>query len=161
MVDDNANDLDLPYETLVARSMGELRFRTGSFDRMFQLGQAAWQFDQDSATITFTSPTGVVASAPAQIAGSFNTVDSTWLWSWANPSVEPNLAAHARIAQEYGKRRNAAELTTPKLTTTESKAWELAAVTCKLGGYQGAYRGPAGQTMVFITFGEVRMKMQK
>ena len=48
-----------------------------------------------------------------------------------------------------------------KLVTTEDKAWEMTALTCKLGGYQGAYRGPAGQTMVFITFGEVQLQKQK
>ena len=41
------------------------------------------------------------------------------------------------------------------MATTENKCWEFAALTCKLCNDQGAYRGPAGATMVFITFGGV------
>ena len=63
--------------------------------------------------------------------------------------------------RQYGERRGIAELTTRKLNITEEKAWELAALTCKLGNDQGAYRGPADQTMVFITFGEVTLEKQR
>ena len=44
------------------------------------------------------------------------------------------------------------------MATTENKCSEFAALTCKLGNDQGAYRGPAGATMVFITFGKVKLK---
>src|SRR4029453_12764297 len=92
---------ELPHATMVARAMEELRIKTASFDRLFQLGQADWQLDQDAGTIVFTSPKGLVATAPAQIVGSFNLDDNTWLWSWDNPSVEPALTAHAKLAQRY------------------------------------------------------------
>ena len=151
----------LPHATMVARAMEELRIKTASFDRLFQLGEADWQMDQDAGTIVFTSLKGLVATAPAQIVGSFNLDDNTWLWSWDNPSVEPALTAHAKLARVYGQQRGIPELTTRKLVTTEEKAWEMTALTCKLGGYQGAYRGPAGQTMVFITFGDVKLQKQK
>ena len=152
---------ELPHATMVARAMEELRIKTASFDRLFQLGRADWQLDQDTGIIEFTSPKGLVATAPAQIVGSFNLDDKTWLWSWDNPSVEPALTAHAKLTQRYGQQRGIPELTTRKMVTTEEKAWEMTALTCKLGGYQGAYRGPAGQTMVFITFGDVQLQKQK
>jgi len=111
--------------------------------------------------IVFTSPQGIVATAPAQIAGTYNTDDSTWLWAWDNPSIAEQLTAHATLARQYGERRGIAEPTTRKLNITEDKAWELAALTCKLGNDQGAYRGPSDQTMVFITFGEVTLEKQQ
>jgi hypothetical protein len=151
------NDGELPHPILMARSLEELKIKTSLFDGLFQIRQAAWQLDQDVGVITFESPDGIVASADAQIAGSYDTETGTWLWAWANPSVVPRLTAHATITREYGIRRGIAELTTPKMKTTEDKAWEFAALTCKLGGLQGAYRGPAGRTMVFITFGEVKL----
>lgn len=151
---------EIPHALMVARSMEDLRIRTASFDRLFQIGEADWQLDQDKGEIIFTSPTGLVATAPAQIAGSYNTKDRTWLWAWANPSVVEALAAHAKLVRDYGTKRKIAELTTRKLKITEDKAWELAALTCRIGKFQGAYRGPAGATMVFITFGEVTVEKQ-
>jgi hypothetical protein len=96
-----SEEAELPYATLQARSKEELAISTGTFERLFQIGEADWALDQQ---------------------------------------------------------RKITELTTPKMEMTEDKAWELAALTCKLGNHQGAYRGPAGPTMVFITFGEVKMQ---
>ena len=152
---------EIPHATMVARSMEELRIKTASFDRLFQIGEADWQLDQDKGEIIFTSPKGIVATAPAQIAGTYNTDDGTWLWAWDNPSIVDALKVHARLVRQYGQKRKIAELTTRKLEITEDKAWELAALTCKLGNFQGAYRGPAGATMVFITFGEVTMAKKR
>jgi hypothetical protein len=156
-----STETEIPHSLMVARSLEELRIKTASFDRLFQIGQADWQLDQERGEITFTSPKGLMATAPAQIAGSYNTDDGTWLWAWDNPSVEPALMAHAKIVRQYGSKRKIEELTTRKLKITEEKAWELAALTCKLGNYQGVYRGPAGPTLVFITFGEVKLQKQR
>jgi len=107
--------------------------------------------------IAFTSPSGLVATAPAQIVGTYNTANGTWLWAWDNPSINSNLTLHAEITREYGEKRGISELTERKMATTEKQCWEFAALTCKLGNDQGAYRGPAGATMVFITFGRVKV----
>jgi hypothetical protein len=40
---------------------------------------------------------------------------------------------------------------------SEDEAWSMTALAVKLCNEQGAYRGPAGQTMMFITFGEVQL----
>jgi hypothetical protein len=32
-------------------------------------------------------------------------------------------------------------------------------MTCKLGNHQNAYRGPADDTLIFFTFGEVKERM--
>lgn len=149
---------ELPHATMVARSMEELRLKTGSFERLFRIGESDWHLAQDKGEITFTSPDGIVATAPAQIAGTYNTDDGTWLWAWQNPSLADSMTTHSIVVRQYGEKRKIAELTTPKLGISEEKAWELAAVTCKLGNYQGVYRGPAGPTMVFITFGDVRLQ---
>ena len=59
---------ELPHATMVARAMEELKIKTASFDRLFQLGEADWQMDQEAGTIVFTSPKGLVATAPASSA---------------------------------------------------------------------------------------------
>ncbi len=81
----------------------------------------------------------------------------SWFWGWDHPSVAPALSAHAQQLYAYGKAQGIARLTTRKLSCTEAEAWELTALACKLCDAQGAYRGPAGTTMVFMTFGQVSL----
>ncbi len=34
---------------------------------------------------------------------------------------------------------------------------KVTAIACKLNGAEGAYRGPAGNTLVFMTYGNVQL----
>lgn len=94
----------------------------------------------------------IEARAPVQILGSFNPGDKTWLWSWANPSILPPLTAHATTACDVGARRNIIELTERKFACTEADCWQITALACMINGAQGAYRGPAGPTLIFMTY---------
>ena len=90
--------------------------------------------------------------APVQIVGTFNTTDSTWMWGWDHPSVPEDLGEHARAVRRYGERHHLEPLTTRVVSASEEQAWEFAAVADLLGRAQCAYRGPAGETLVFMTF---------
>jgi len=114
-------DIDLPYYILLARSMEELRMRTGSHDRLFQIGRVDWALNQDDGVILFTSPNGLTASAPAQIVGTYDTVDGTWQWSWDNPSILPDLCKHALLARQYDQKNDLPEYTTCQFNTDENK----------------------------------------
>ncbi len=142
----------------IERAMSGLQALTAAHDRMWQIGQAAWSVDQDEGTITFTSPEDVHATAPVQIIGSYNTQDSTWLWGWANPSIEGPLTEHARRVQAYGEERGYEILTAPKLACPEEQCWEADRLGMYAGRVQGAYRGPAGTARVFMTFGQVKLR---
>lgn len=141
----------------IERAMNGLRALTAAHDGLWQIGQAEWSVDQDTGKIVFVSPTGMRVEAPVQIVGTYNTQDSTWLWGWDHPSVDPALANDAKKVFEYGKQRGYDILTTRKLTCPESQCWELAALTCMLCASQGVYRGPAGTARVFFTFGQLTM----
>lgn len=43
-------------------------------------------------------------------------------------------------------------------TSSEEEAWRFTAVALHLSGAAGAYRGPAGSTYVFMTFGDVTVR---
>ena len=144
---------ELEYDLFLQRALNELQLKTTAHDSTWQLGQADWEVDQDAGQIVFTSPSGIVATCPVQIIGSYNSEDSTWLWGWDHPSVVPALAEHAQLVRQYGELKGVTELTHRKLETTEDVCWEFAALACKLADAQGAYRGPAGPTYIFMTFG--------
>jgi hypothetical protein len=94
---------------------------------------------------------------PAQIIGTYNSEDRTWMWAWANPSIDERLRADALKVRKYGEEHRIDRLTKPKWEGTEDDAWAMAALAVKLCGEQGAYRGPSGTTYVFIAFGEVKL----
>jgi hypothetical protein len=151
---------DADYRALVERSMEELRLKTAAHDSGWGLGAADWAVDQDTGLITFTGKK-MVATAPVQIVGTYYTQDGTWLWGWDHPSVADELAEHARRVHDFGAEHSLDTLTTRKVACTEDEAWEFAALACHLCGAQGAYRGPAGTALVFMTFGEVTLSQPK
>ncbi len=144
------------FAKLIAQSMEELRLKTRLHDETWHLGDADWSVDQDQGQIVFDHQ-GITATAPVQIVGTFSNEDSTWLWGWDHPAVVPALQQHARRVREYGEEHGISQLTTRKLACSEDEAWEFAALACKLCGAQGAYRGPAGTALVFMTFGDVKL----
>lgn len=145
------------HRDLVAQSIEELRLKTAAHDRLWHLSDADWSVDQDTSDIVFSAPNGMVATCSVQIIGTFDTNDSTWLWAWDHPSIQPPLRDHAVRLREYGETNDIKELTTRKLSVTEEQCWEFTALACKLNDAQGGYRGPSGPTLVFMTFGEPKL----
>jgi len=100
---------------------------------------------------------------PAQIVGSFDGADGSWLWAWANPSIADSLKRDSLRVRDYGQKRQIARLTsaewpcTDEWPCTEAEAWRMAALACKLCEAQGVYRGPAGTAFVFMTFAKVEL----
>lgn len=146
------------FQTLLDVSMEELRLKTSAHQAGFGLGTfERWDIDQDIGDLVFSNADGFTAVAPAQIIGSYNANDGTWLWAWANPSVVEALQADALKLKAYGEEHGIEKLTKPKWSGTEDDAWEMAALAVHLCEQQGAYRGPAGSTYIFMTFGEVTL----
>jgi hypothetical protein len=140
------------FQQLLATSVQELQAKNeahkswglGSFDR--------WDLDQETGNLVFTKDDGSTVTTKAQIIGSLSTRDNSWLWAWDNPSILDPLKADARKLQAYGQEHGIEKLTSRKWTGTEEDAWAMAALAVKLAGAEGAYRGPSGNSFVFITF---------
>jgi hypothetical protein len=152
-----ADERQLPYETFLARARHELAFKTASHVRLFNLAEADWDADLVAGTITFTSPQ-VVMTSPVQVVGTYNLLDSTWLWGWDHPSVSEPLARAAEVVRQYGEQSGVVSLTTRKLSCSEKDAWDFTALACKLYGGQGAYRGPDGDALVFFVYEQVNIR---
>jgi len=152
------NDAD--YQALLERSMEELRMKTDFHDGTWHLADANWAVDQVTGLITFTGPT-IIATAPVQIIGTYSTNGGTWMWGWDHPSVKAPLAVTAKKVREFGEKNGIPSLTTRKFESAEEEAWQFAALACYLTQAQGAYRGPAGVALVFMTFGEVKLAKNK
>jgi len=146
------------FNTLLDTSMEELRVKTVGHQAGWGFGRATrWSLDQSRGDLLFTFDDGIVATCPAQIVGSFDGADGSWLWGWANPSIADSLKRDSLRVREYGEERQIARLTSAEWPCTEAEAWRMAALACKLCEAQGVYRGPAGTAFVFISFGTVEL----
>ena len=148
---------DAEYRALLDRCLEELRLKQEAHTAAWGLGTTdRWDLDQEDGRLVFTSKK-LTATASAQIIGTYSTESGTWLWAWDHPSVLAPLQDHARRVREYGEHHNLPVLTTRKLECGEEEAWEFTALACHLCGAQGAYRGPAGVALVFMSFGQVTL----
>jgi hypothetical protein len=149
------------FSTLLTMSNEELKIKTEAHKQAWGLGKIKrWDLSQDSGRLTFSLPDGMKAVCPAQIIGTWNSEDHTWLWAWANPSINEKLKVDALKVRKYGEEHHIDRLTQSKWVSTEDDAWAMTALAVKLCGEQGAYRGPASATYVFIAFGEVTLSMK-
>jgi hypothetical protein len=139
------------------RSMNELRLKQQINGELFGIGKAdRWDVDLDTGVIRFTTGERV-ASAPVQVIGTMNTDDGSWLWGWDHPSVSGSIGDAARLCRDFGGKYGLEAFTTRKIACTEDDAWQFTAVALLLSGGNGAYRGPSGSTLVFMTFGTVTL----
>lgn len=145
-----------PVEIVFERADSEIKLKTQLFRSIFGTEKYDWSVDLGAGTIQFTSATKVV-TASVQVIGTYNTLDGTFLWGWDHPSVPKERGADARLARQYGQLHQLPLFTTRKIECTEEQAWSFAAVALYLSGAQGAYRGPSGTTLVFMTFGEMKI----
>lgn len=147
----------MKYSEFIEMCLEELRLKTEAHDGIWQLSSADWNIDLDAGTVTFHAPSGMIATGPVQIIGTYNTQDSTWLWGWDHPSIPEHCAQHAKQLFTFGEQKGITDLTTRKLQLTEENCWEFAAIACKLCDAQGAYRAPSDTTLIFLTFGDMQL----
>jgi hypothetical protein len=146
------------FAALQKVSIEELKLKTDAHRTAWGLDRIKrWDLNQDDGQLVFSLADGLKATAPAQIIGTYNADDHTWLWAWDNPSIEDRLKSDALKLRKYGEEHHVDRLTQRKWVGTEDDAWAMVAVAVKLCGEQGGYRGPAGATHVFIAFGEVAL----
>ncbi|WP_370679106.1 DUF6882 domain-containing protein [Comamonas sp. GB3 AK4-5] len=136
-----------------------LDLQTTAHAASWHLGEEKnWSADLEAGTIAFDFADGTVATAAIQVVGTYNQADGSFLWGWDHPSVPAVLGAHAQLARDWGQLQGAAAFTERKLQCSEDDAWSFAAVANRLAEANGVYRGTAGNTLVFMTFGSVRLQ---
>jgi len=152
---DAPKNLEEPDATF-ARSWVELDVKIRSHMEGWGLGEAkTWNADLETGLISFVTKDDKVVTGPVQIVGIYDSNNGSWIWGWDHPSVRPDLARDAHLAREFGERYGLKWFITRSVDCTEEDAWEFTAVACHLAGAHGVYRGPAGATHVFMTFGEL------
>jgi hypothetical protein len=115
--------------------------------------EQTYVFDQDEGTLELIFSDGRKIITKGQILGSFDPRDFSFLWSWANPSTRPEMAAEAKRVQAEGLRTRDAALTTPIQTANFEELTALLAMISQDSGADGLYSCTVnGRTSVFVAF---------
>lgn len=146
---------DAQIDKVFAQALRQLDATTAAHVGSWHMDSASWSADLEAGTISFVNRRGWTITAPVQVIGTRSSADSTWLWAWDHPSVPSARAEHSLLVKAFGAAQGLAALTTRKIEADEAHAWELTALALHLAGANGAYRGPARNAEVFMTFGEI------
>jgi hypothetical protein len=88
--------------------------------------------------------------ASVQLVGSVDTEKRTWLWSWANPDVEPALCKDILEVHMLGETRHIEQLTTPFWDGDAVDGWEMTSISTYVLQAQGAYRAATAQGFTYM-----------
>jgi hypothetical protein len=114
-------------------------------------GFQRWDASQDTGELSFVLASGSTWALRGQAIGSWSSDGDTWMWGWANPSVEPSFAAAlARVRDGAKGRKGLAALRTGKFGARQPFAVELALHAAGAIGAQGVFPAPTGTGLLFI-----------
>jgi len=114
-----------------------------------------WDWDQGTGALVFSNDDVQAVISQIQFVGSISTSSDTWLWAWANSSLEPESWAKVLTVQKYGETSNFVNLTTPLWVADEIDGWEMTAVAVELLDAKGAYRTPSSNGFTYLALTDV------
>lgn len=110
-------------------------------------------FDQADGRLLLKFEHGADLVLDAQVLGSFDPSDRSFMWGWHNASLRPELQQAAAVAREEGQRGGEAALTTPVQTVRFDQLTPLLAWAAQLAGLDGVYRAMTDTgTSVFLGY---------
>jgi hypothetical protein len=117
---------DDEFRKFAQECMDDLQARQ---ERIVELALFDYEIDSERGVATYTANGTLFIEADVVPVGSRGHESSTWLWAWANPSIDGELAASAGalrdVASSTGRHELAADTAIP---ATEPEAWEYAAI---------------------------------
>jgi hypothetical protein len=115
-------------------------------------------FDQKAGTMTVERGTNII-QYDIQVVGTFNSNDSTFLWSTENESINKNLTKAVRRLQNVSDKNGWNIFPGKAIKCNFNKAKELATLTFYVDSANGIERVNTNnnKTVVFYTFYEVRI----
>jgi hypothetical protein len=148
----------MELETLVTEGHAEISRTTQEHADRWGLGKAKrWVLNQDDGRVVWSFEDHI-ASAPAQILGSWNGEVGSFVWAWDNDSIADSLCVTAANVRAFGAEHEIRALTTSPLELDEARTRDLIAVAFRIGRCTGLYHPFDGRLASYIAFGEVTLE---
>jgi hypothetical protein len=148
----------MEHETLLLQGRELIDQTSRAHAERWGLGTAKrWVLDQDEGRVLWSFEDHV-ATAPAQILGSWNNKVSSFVWSWDNETIKAPLCATAEQVRSFGVENDISALRTSPLRIDEAQVRDLIALAFRLGDCTGLYHPFDGQLATYIAFGPVTLE---
>jgi hypothetical protein len=147
---------DASYDKFLKDAMADFGPRATRLNDEYKLGSYRWDLDQGTGKLIFSDSGIPKVIADAQIVGSYSTYSHTWMWSWANESVDENMKKDMGKIKKYGEQHNFKELVTAKWRCDEDYGWTITAAAGYLLKAKGAYRGPIEDGYVYMLIMDIK-----
>ena len=145
------------YEKFLADAVKDFGVRSTKFDKEFAIADFdSWDYLQADGQLRFSKGGVAKAVADAQVLGSYSTYSGTWMWSWANPTVNSAVKKDIEKVREFGRSKGYRELIEPKFASDEAHAWKLVAAAGQIVGSKSAFRGAIDDGWVYFLITDIR-----
>ena len=148
----------MELDTLVTEGHAEISRTTQAHAARWGLGTAKrWVLDQSEGRVVWSFEDHI-ASAPAQILGSWNAEVGSFVWAWDNESIADALSETAADVRAFGAEHGIGALVSSPLELDEGRVRDLVALAFRVGRCTGLYHPFDGRLASYITFGEVTLE---
>lgn len=148
----------LEFETLSKKAYKYLNEHMKIVEETYKIhSYENWYYDQETGILRFSNSESQdkIVEIQYEEVGSISKISQTWLWSWANPNLEPKIKTEIKFVKNYGKVNNLEPLTKRKWFGDEYDGWEMTAISAYLMKAKGAYRLPLENTFTFVIYKEI------
>ena len=150
--------MDPDLGTLLLEGQAAIARTTEEHSARWGLGNARrWVLDQGDGRLVWSFDDHI-ASAPAQVLGSWNSEVGSFVWSWDNGSIADALCETASNVRAYGAEHGIGALTTSPLQLDEEKVRDLVALAFRVGRCTGLYAHFDGTLASYFAFGKVTLE---
>lgn len=131
----------------------ELEAFTREQKAQWRLGtEATWDADLNAGTLTLRFADGRELVRPMRPVGTWNSRDGSFLWAWDHPSIPSPRRDAAMRARRWGLDHSLRGFSSPLVPCFEDDAWTFSAVTARLHGWTGIYRGRCDASWLYMIF---------
>ena len=135
------DDLEKKQQSLIEN------YGMGSYDN--------FNYDFEKEEIYFLREGQIKVKAKIIPIGSFNAISKTWMWAWANDAFPEALRKKSSQLKELEEITGFEMFGNEMAEIEEDMAWEITGMAVNLFKFQGAYRGPANDTIYFYAMNDV------
>jgi hypothetical protein len=152
-----AQGADPQWLELLTRSHENLERTQLALEKEFQLSAYdRWDVSQDTGELVFSDSERPDVVARVIFVGSYAFSSQTWLWGWANESIDESLTSALARVRRHGLQHRFRLLTERGWSSQEEEGWDMAAVTNYLLGGKGVYRGPSESSILWMVITDIR-----
>jgi hypothetical protein len=132
------------FYAFIDSCVAELEAKQAALLARYNMGrQSRWWFDPASSSLALYNDPKIKIDLRAQVVvlGSFAPEESTWLWGFANKTLQAAQQAASQPVQALAERFGVEDFKQAEAFEIEpGMAWELAAMACHSLELQGVYR---------------------